>query len=103
MASGTVEELTSSGPEVLRFGAPAGLPLDALRAALPTSVATDEAEPGRYEVDGAAAGRRRPAGRGDRCVLVRRAGVLPQGLAVGRRSLEDVVLELTGGPSRWAA
>ncbi|TXR57525.1 ABC transporter ATP-binding protein [Quadrisphaera setariae] len=103
VASGTVEELTSSGPEVLRFGAPAGLPLDALRAALPTSVATDEAEPGRYEVTALRPGAVDPQVVATAASWCAAQGVLPQGLAVGRRSLEDVVLELTGGPSRWAA
>ncbi|MGQ7296031.1 ABC transporter ATP-binding protein [Quadrisphaera sp. KR29] len=101
VATGTVAQLTSSGPEVLRFGAPAGLPLEALRAALPTSVATDEAAPGRYEVTALHPGAVDPQVVATAASWCAAQGVLPQDLAVGRRSLEEVVLELTGGPARW--
>ncbi|WP_109775556.1 ABC transporter ATP-binding protein [Quadrisphaera granulorum] len=103
VASGTVTQLTSSGPEVLRFGAPAHLPLDGLRAALPTTVTTDETAPGRYEVTALRPGAVDPQVVATAASWCAAQGVLPEGLVVGRRSLEEVVLELTGGPSQWAA
>jgi len=101
VATGTVAELTSSGPEVARFGATAGLPLAALRSALPTTVSADEPAPGRYEVTALQPGAVDPQVVATVASWCASHGVLPEGLSVGRRSLEEVVLELTGGPTTW--
>ncbi len=103
VATGTVAQLTAAGPEVVRFGASAHLPLEGLRTALPTTVAAAEPTPGRYEVVALAPGAVDPQVVATLASWCASHGVLPEGLAVGRRSLEEVVLELTGGPSRWGA
>ena len=93
VAVGTVAELTrreASGS--LRFRAPAGLDVDALRAALPAGCAVDQPSPGSYVVTGAV----------DPQLLAAVTswcadhGVLAEDLRVQSRSLEDVFLELTG-------
>ena len=106
VATGTVAELTGAGgADHLRFSAVAGLDLAELRRALPPTVATTEVGPGRYEVRAVQAGS--AGGAVDPQVVATVAswcaarGVMPQGLTVGRRTLEEVVLELTGGPADW--
>jgi ABC-2 type transport system ATP-binding protein len=94
VAEGTPAELTS-GADVLQFTGPPGLDLTTLRAALPESVVAGEAVPGRYTVEG----RDTPLGPGAVATVTAWCaahGVLPEGLAFGRRTLEDVFLELTG-------
>jgi ABC-2 type transport system ATP-binding protein len=105
VASGTVAALTGGeSADRLTFGAPPGLDLEPLRRALPTSVVTSEPRPGAYEVAPAAA-----AGSGaiDPQVVATVASwcaarsVMPQGLTIGRRTLEQVVLALTGPDADW--
>ena len=105
VATGTVDELTGGGgADQLQFTAAVGMDLAELRLALPPTVTTTEARPGRYEVRAA---RPDAGGAVDPQVVATVAswcaarGVMPQGLTVGRRSLEEVVLELTGGPADW--
>ena len=93
VAAGTPAELTTRGSEgSITFRAPAGLPVDALRRALPAGTAATEHPPGSYRVHGAV----------DAAVLATVTAwcaaqeVMPAGLAVARRTLEDVFLELTG-------
>ena len=63
-----------------------------LRRALPTGVAVSEAGPGRYLVDGDVDARV-VASVTSWCAA---HGVMPERLVVGRRSLEDVFLDVTG-------
>ncbi len=93
VASGTPAELTRSGAEgQVRFRATPGLRLDSMLAALPDGTRAVEERPGNYLVTGdvdpqlVAALTAWCAGQ----------GVLTESLAVERRSLEDVFLELTG-------
>jgi len=93
VAAGSPAELTHAGAEgQIRFRAPVGLPLDSLRAALPEGTTVAEPEAGRYLVSGTV----------DPQLLARLTAwcagqeIFPEDLAVQRRSLEDVFLELTG-------
>jgi ABC-2 type transport system ATP-binding protein len=97
VAVGSPGELTAAGSGgSLRFDGPPGLDLVALAGALPAATRVEEPSPGRYVVRGAvdthllAAVTRWCADR----------EVMPEGLTVGRRSLEDVFLELTGSELR---
>jgi len=94
VAQGTPAELTR-GADVLQFNGPPGLDLASLRAALPEGVVAAEPVPGRYAVEGV----REPLGPGAVATVTAWCaahGVMPDGLALGRRTLEDVFLELTG-------
>lgn len=93
VAEGSPAQLTSDRTEAVRFGAVPGLDLATMREALPPDVEVDEPAPGAYVV----------AGVIDPMVLATITSwcashqVMPVGLTVGRRSLEDVFVELTGG------
>ena len=94
VAAGTPAELTGeqTTAATIRFGGPAAMDLAALRRALPEHTFVEELEPGAYVVTGhvdpqvVAAVTSWCAGH----------GVMPQRLAVGRRTLQDVFLDLTG-------
>ena len=92
VAHGRPAELTGGGASDVSFRAPTGLPLGELVAALPPSVEVSERPPGRYRVRGEV----------DAAVLATLTAwcasrkVAPLELATGRRTLEDVFLELTG-------
>ncbi|MEP7021018.1 MAG: ABC transporter ATP-binding protein [Pseudonocardiales bacterium] len=93
VAAGTPAELTRSGAEgQIRFRAEPGLLLGALVAALPAGSRATEAEPGRYLVTGEV----NPQLLAMLTAWCAGQGVLADELTVGRRSLEDVFLELTG-------
>jgi len=91
VAEGTPAQLTGERAEAVRFTAFPGLDLATMRDALPVDVEVREPSPGSYVV----------AGVIDPLVLATITSwcashhVMPQGLTVGRRSLEDVFLELT--------
>lgn len=92
VAAGTPGELTAAdGERRLGFTAPAGLPVTELEAVLSGCVAT-EPDPGRYVVRGPV-GPREVSAVTTWCA---ERGVLAEGMTVGRRSLEDVFLDLTG-------
>ncbi len=91
VADGTLAELTG-GVSQLRFTASPGLELDLLRRALPLGFRVVESAPGRYLLDGDIV----PATMATVTSFCARVGVLPSGLQVGARSLDDVFLELTG-------
>jgi ABC-2 type transport system ATP-binding protein len=93
IAGGTPAELTRAGvANSLTFRGPVGLPVAALTEVLPAGTVATEPSPGVYLVTGPM----------DPVTLVAvtgwcaERGVMPEGLAVERRSLEDVFLELTG-------
>jgi ABC-2 type transport system ATP-binding protein len=95
VAAGTPAELTRSGAEgQVRFRSPIGLAMDGLRAALPSGSTVVEEEPGRYLVTGDV----NPQLLASLTAWCAEQGVFAQDLAVQRRSLEDVFLELTGQP-----
>lgn len=89
---GSVDDLVGAG-EVVSFRGPANADLSALRAALlPAAATVDEGPPGHY----------RASGTSDPMVLSAVAawcaqqGVRTSDLRVGRRSLEDVIVDLVG-------
>ncbi len=86
---------TVAGGDVVRFSAPAGLPLQSLRTALPAAVQVVEVTPGCYEVSGAEV-----SGEAGPQVLAtvaawQAAHGSSGGLTLGPRALEDVVLALS--------
>jgi ABC-2 type transport system ATP-binding protein len=93
VAAGSPADLTRSGAEgQIRFRAPAGLPMTSLIAALPHGTHAIEAESGRYLVSGEV----NPQLLAMLTAWCAAQGVLAEDLAVERRTLEDVFLELTG-------
>jgi ABC-2 type transport system ATP-binding protein len=93
VAEGTPAELTSAGEEgKIRFRADAGLVLATLRDALPVGTTVIEEEPGRYLVNGGVS----PQLLATVTAWCAAQEVLPRDLAIERRSLEDVFLDLTG-------
>jgi ABC-2 type transport system ATP-binding protein len=94
VAEGTPASLTGAadGAASIRFGGPPGLQLDDLRRALPEDASVGEPSPGAYLV----AGHVDPQVVASVTSWCAAHGVMPQRLTVGRRSLEDVFLDLTG-------
>jgi ABC-2 type transport system ATP-binding protein len=93
VASGTPAELTATGPEeALSFDARPGLVLDELLLALPEGATATEPLPGRYRI----AGPMTPQTLATVTAWCASHGVMPEGLSVGRRTLEDVFLDVTG-------
>ncbi len=94
VASGSPEELTGAEHEVRFTGRPR-LDLAGLRSALPPGAVVDEPGLGSYVVSGAVD----PQTLATVTAWCASHGVMPQQLTVGRRSLEDVFLTLTGEPA----
>jgi ABC-2 type transport system ATP-binding protein len=93
VAAGTPAELTRSGAEgQVRFRSPVGLAVDGLRDALPRGSTVIESPPGRYVVTGDV----NPQLLATLTAWCAEQGIFAEDLAVQRRSLEDVFLELTG-------
>jgi len=94
VAEGTPAQLTTEQPDAaqLRFRAQAGLDLTQLCAALPADCHIEEPAPGTYVLTG----RVDPQVVSAVTAWCAQQGVLAEELHVGRRSLEDVFLELTG-------
>jgi ABC-2 type transport system ATP-binding protein len=101
VAAGTPRELTGGGGHTLSFDAVPGLDLTRLETTLSAGIAATEVRPGRYVV-----GNRTPdAGLTPADVAAVTAwcaalGMMPEGLLLGRRSLEDVFLEVAARHSR---
>jgi ABC-2 type transport system ATP-binding protein len=91
VAHGTPRELTGDDHEVRFTGRPR-LDLAALRSALPETMTVAEDGPGRYLLRGPLD----PQTLATVTAWCASQGVLPQDLSVGRRSLEQVFLDLTG-------
>lgn len=89
---GRPADLVADGSAEVRFAGPPSLPLAALRLALPEHVTVVEAVPGRYRVSGPVD----PQVVATVTAWCAGHGVLPHGLSVGQRTLEDVFLERTG-------
>jgi ABC-2 type transport system ATP-binding protein len=93
VAQGSPAELTKAGAQgQIRFKAPAALRLGTLLAALPEGSAATEEATGRYLVVGEV----NPQLLATLTAWCAAQGVFAEDLAVERRSLEDVFLELTG-------
>jgi ABC-2 type transport system ATP-binding protein len=93
VAEGTPAELTRSGAEgQIRFRAVPSLDMDDLLAHLPSGTLAIEKEPGRYIVTGDVS----PALLAQLTAWCATQQVLTEELAVERRTLEDVFLDLTG-------
>jgi ABC-2 type transport system ATP-binding protein len=93
-AAGSPAELTaaSSDDQRLTFRARAGLPLDLLVKALPEGCSAIEVVPGAYQVNGPIS----PQVLSTVTAWCAQQGVLADALQIAKRSLEDVVLDLTG-------
>jgi ABC-2 type transport system ATP-binding protein len=93
ITTGSPHELSSAGAEnSLRFRGPGGLDVASLVAALPEGSSVAETSPGTYLVHGEMG----PQLLATVTTWCASHGVMPEGLAVERRTLEDVFLELTG-------
>ncbi|MCU1659169.1 MAG: ABC-type transporter [Pseudonocardiales bacterium] len=93
VAAGSPAELTRAGAEgQIRFRATPGLRLVSLIAAMPDGTTALEEESGRYLVSGDVT----PQLLATLTAWCAGQGVLAENLAVERRTLEDVFLELTG-------
>ena len=94
IAAGSPAQLTgaANGAATIRFSAPPCLRLDDLRLALPRTLTVTEPRPGDYLVEGDVD----PQVVASVTSWCAARDVMPQQLAVGRRSLEDVFLDLTG-------
>jgi ABC-2 type transport system ATP-binding protein len=91
VAEGSPSELTGAAGFV-RFDAPVGLDLASLRTVLPTATTVEEIAPGRYRVQAPVT----PELVASVTSWCASRGVLPKGLQLGHRTLEDVFLQLTG-------
>ncbi len=99
VAAGSPRELTGGGGHTLSFDGTAGLDLGRLNRTLSAGIAAAEVRPGRYLV----ANRTPEAGLIPADVAAVTAwcaglGMMPEGLVLGRRSLEDVFLEIAARP-----
>ncbi|HEY0453890.1 ABC transporter ATP-binding protein [Actinophytocola sp.] len=94
VAEGSPRQLTAEQPDAaqLRFRARAGLDTSQLCAALPDGLRISEPTPGSYLLSG----RVDPQVVSAVTAWCAQQGVLAEELYVGRRSLEDVFLDLTG-------
>jgi ABC-2 type transport system ATP-binding protein len=93
VAVGSPHDLTSAGAGgSLRFRARPGLDLPAMALAVAGLSRADEVSPGRYVVTGRVDARL----LADLTAWCAARDVMPEGLSVEQRSLEDVFLELTG-------
>ncbi|WNI15021.1 ABC transporter ATP-binding protein [Actinacidiphila sp. ITFR-21] len=93
IAAGTPEELCRGGAEnTLRFSGRPGLDLASLLKALPADTVAVEPSQGSYRIEGKVD----PQLLATVTSWCAQHGVMPDRLAVERRTLEDVFLELTG-------
>jgi ABC-2 type transport system ATP-binding protein len=83
---------TGSPDSTVRFRARSGLDLGSLLKALPEGSSALETAPGSYRVEGTVD----PQLLATLTSWCAQAGIMPDGLAVERRTLEDVFLDLTG-------
>jgi len=99
VAAGSPRELTGGGGHTLSFDGPPGLDLDRLNHTLSAGIAATQVRPGRYVI----ANRTPEADLTPADVAAVTAwcaglGLMPEGLLLGRRSLEDVFLEIAARP-----
>lgn len=97
IASGSPASLVTGGAvETITFATKPGLDTSALAAVLPGGHAVSEGPPGSYRVEGEAT----PGVLAAVTAWCAELDLMPQDLSVGRRTLEDVFLELTGTEPR---
>ena len=95
VAAGSPQELTGGGGATLSFDAVAGVELTALAVQLPAGITVTEIRPGRYVVGShSPQAQLSPADVAAVTAWCARLGMMPEGLTLGRRSLEDVFLEI---------
>ncbi len=95
VAAGSPQELTGGGGVTLSFNAKPGLDLTALAVELPTGIDATEIRAGRYVISShSPQARLSPADVAAVTAWCARLGMMPEGLTLGRRSLEDVFLEI---------
>jgi ABC-2 type transport system ATP-binding protein len=99
VAAGTPAELTAGGGDTLSFDATPGLDLSGLSTVLPAGVVASEPRPGRYVVGAGAGATLDPRAVAAVTAWCAERGVMPAGLSLGRRSLEDVFHELAARAS----
>jgi ABC-2 type transport system ATP-binding protein len=92
VADGSPEALTAGRPSTVRFTAPPGLDVSALRRALPETVTLSTESPGRYLVTGEVG----PSVLATVTSWCAAQQVMPERLDVRAPSLEDLFLSLTG-------
>ncbi|MFF0746153.1 ABC transporter ATP-binding protein [Streptomyces sp. NPDC004111] len=93
IAQGTPADLCRGGAEnTLRFTGRPGLELASLLKALPADTVAEELIPGTYRIGG----KIDPQLLATVTTWCAQHGVMPDGISVERRTLEDVFLELTG-------
>jgi ABC-2 type transport system ATP-binding protein len=93
VAAGAPEELTgTTADRVLSFRGPAGMDVTSLAAALQPGTVVDEPVPGTYRVQGDI----EPSLLATVTAWCASNGVLADRITTGRRSLEEVFLDLTG-------
>jgi len=84
------------GGDALRFAARPGIDLSGLRAAVPAGTCVEEPLPGRYVVHLMDGGPLGPQVLATVTAWCASQDVMPEGLTLGTRTLEDVFLDLTG-------
>jgi ABC-2 type transport system ATP-binding protein len=95
VAAGTPHQLTGGDDRTLSFGAAAGLDLAQAQQQLSPGIAVTEVRPGRYVVASRSPqANLRPDDIAAVTAWCARLGMMPEGLTLGRRSLEDVFLEI---------
>lgn len=92
VADAPLTELLAGGSDHMKFTAIGGLDLNLLRQALPDGYLVEENRPGHYRVTGSVT----PTAMATVTAWCAQVGVLVTDLQVGRRTLDDVYLELTG-------
>lgn len=92
VAQGSPAELTEDDESTVRFSGRPRMSLGSLRDALPEDASVAETAPGLYVVTGAV----NPRLLSTVTSWCAAHDVMPEGLQVGRTSLEDVFIELTG-------
>jgi len=97
VATGTIRDLTGgSASGSITFDAPPNLDIDSLRSLLPSDFLVQEQPPGRYAIVGALD----PQVIATVTAWCAARNVMPRGLRVGHRTLEEVFLEITGRGQR---
>ncbi|MBT0772422.1 ABC transporter ATP-binding protein [Kineosporia sp. J2-2] len=95
VAAGTPRELTGGSDHTLTFEAPPGLDLGRLAPLLSAGIAATEVRPGHYVVaNRTPEAHLLPADVAATTAWCAQLGIMPEGLVLGRRSLEDVFLEI---------
>ncbi|MCD5349647.1 ABC transporter ATP-binding protein [Kineosporia mesophila] len=95
VAAGTPRELTGGSDHTLAFGGPPGLDLTELAPLLSAGIAVTQVRPGHYVVaNRTPEAHLLPADVAATTAWCARLGIMPEGLVLGRRSLEDVFLEI---------